>query len=91
MASDDQSALFFAELNASSATMIASRNRWTTRRNWQDVGDATSDATSTPISLVTHEPYILEMRQKNCGGGTHASVGVRMPSATNGPRGKQCG
>jgi autotransporter-associated beta strand protein len=71
IASDDASQLILGSGTAQvSSPVIASISGWTNPYDW----DATPSATSATVNLTAGQPYYIEMRQKEGGGGDHAAA-----------------
>jgi autotransporter-associated beta strand protein len=71
IASDDASQLILgADSTQVSSPVIASIAGWTNPYDW----DAVSTATSATVNLTAGQPYYIEMRQKEGGGGDHAAA-----------------
>ena len=71
IASDDSGQLILGSGSAQvSSPVIAYNDTWTNPYDW----DAVSTATSTTYNLTAGQPYYIEMRQKESGGGDHAAV-----------------
>ncbi|TAE90572.1 MAG: hypothetical protein EAZ81_09605, partial [Verrucomicrobia bacterium] len=70
-ASDDASQLILGSGTAQvSSPVIASIAGWTNPYDW----DAVPSGTSSTINLVAGQPYYIEMRQKEGGGGDHLAL-----------------
>ena len=83
IASDDNSELWFST-NASptNASLIASVTAWTNPQVWNEY----SSQASATITLLAGQPYYIEARHKQGGGGDNLAVGWAMPGqATNAP------
>ena len=79
IASDDASQLILGTSSAQVSTpLIASIGGWTNPYDW----DAVSSATSATYNLTAGQPYYIEMRQKEGGGGDHAAAAWSGPGIT---------
>jgi hypothetical protein len=80
IASDDASELRFTPgTNGDSAPVIAFVSTYTSDQVWNTY----TSQQSAPIALTAGSNYYLEVRQKEGGGGDHATVGWLTPGATN--------
>lgn len=71
VASDDASQLILGSGTTQvSSPVIAFINGWTEPYNW----DGHASAASAQVSLVAGQPYYIELRHKEGGGGDHAAV-----------------
>ena len=71
IASDDSAQLILGPSSAQVSTpVIAYNNTYTNPYDW----DAISTATSATYNLTAGQPYYIEMRQKEGGGGDHAAA-----------------
>jgi hypothetical protein len=79
IASDDASQLRLStSSNPASAVSIASVSSWTNRYSWPDSGGQMSGL----VTLTGGQPYFMEARHKEGGGGDHVSVAWSGPGIT---------
>lgn len=79
IASDDSGQLILGTGSTQVSTpVIAFNNTYTNPYDW----DAISTATSATYNLTAGQPYYIEMRQKESGGGDHAAVAWSGPGIT---------
>lgn len=74
---DDSSELWLSpDANPGNSRRIASSDSWTSYRQW----DLHGSQQSAPVTLVAGQPYYIEARLREVGGGDHLSVAWSGPS-----------